>query len=240
MEYKSALITGTHSGLGEALSHNLLERGARVYGISRKESELLADHPDWKFQATDLQQFDRIGEAVKRLLNGVEKLDVVILNAGVLGEIKALEDWSLDDVRWVMDINVWANKVLIDVLFDLKIEIGQLVGISSGAAFNGSGGWGPYSISKSALNLLLRTYSDEHPETHFISLAPGLVRTRMTTYVHEQPENERFPALNRVKAAYGSDKMVEPEEGARRLIDALPALRERQSGAFVDIRDLVE
>ena len=48
-----------------------------------------------------------------------------------------------------MELNVWANKELIDTLA-LHAKVKQIVGISSGAAINGSKGWGSYSLSKSS------------------------------------------------------------------------------------------
>ena len=100
----------------------------------------------------------------------------MLLNAGVLGEIKDLSDTTLAEIAAVMDVNVWANKVIYDTLRELDTRIQQLVAISSGAAFNGSGGWGAYSMSKSALNLMFRVYA------HEISRGEDEVGTGMSAY----------------------------------------------------------
>lgn len=238
MAIESALITGTHRGLGEALALNLLAKGAKVFGISRHESENLKGKSNWSFRAADLTELDSIGGVMRELLWGVSKLDLVILNAGMLGEIKALREWTVPEIEKVMTLNVWANKVLIDTLFEMGIQVRQIVGISSGAAIKGSGGLAAYSLSKSAFITLLQVYASEHPETHFISLAPGQVRTAMTGSLHDHPGSDRFAATQRIKANYDAGKMTELPEAAERIVNSLPKLLECDSGSYQDVRDL--
>jgi len=185
-----------------------------------------------------LSRTDDIRDTVGQLLASVRSLDLVILNAGVLGEIKDLNTTSLSEIAAVMDVNVWANKLIYDALLDLRIPVTQLVAISSGASVNGSGGWGAYSISKAALNLLFRVYAHEHPETHFTCLAPGLIDSQMLDYVCSLPDSERYPAVARVKSAAGTERLQSPAHAAKRLIDGLPKLLECPSGSYVDIREM--
>lgn len=234
----NVFVTGVHTGLGHALAAHWLERGARVLAISRGEPEDLAGRDGFAFRALDLRRLDGIGPAVRELLEGVERVEVAILNAGVLGQIGDLRDIKIEELRSVMEINVWANKVLIDALLAADIPVAHVIGISSGAAFNGSGGWGPYSISKSALNLLLRVYAHEHPGTHFTALAPGLVDTPMTREVARNPLDPRHAATGRVRTAIEEGRATSPAEAAALLVDMLPAMRSRESGSFVDIRKM--
>jgi len=103
---------------------------------------------------------------------------------------------------------------------------------------NGSGGWGAYSISKASLNLLFRVCAHEHPETHFTCLAPGLIHSQMLDYVCSLPDNERYPAVSRVKSAVGTERMQSPAKAAERLIAALPKLLDYPSGSYLDIREI--
>ena len=155
-----------------------------------------------------------------------------------MGEIKDLRDTSLADIAAVMNINVWANKLVYDALLDMQIGVRQLIAISSGAAFNGSGGWGAYSISKSALNLMFRVYAHENPDTHFVCLAPGLVQTQMLDDVCSLDVEERYPAVGRIRSAMGTDRMQTPSQAAERILEALPKLLEYPTGSFVDIREM--
>jgi benzil reductase ((S)-benzoin forming) len=238
MANPTILITGIHTGLGKALAQSLLDQGADVFGISRQPPEELSTNPRLHFLSLDLSHTEEICDAVREFLRPVQKLDLVVLNAGVLGEIKDLRDTSLSELAHVMNINVWANKLIYDVLLDLGITIPQLVAISSGAAFNGSGGWGAYSISKSALNLMFRVYADEHPETHITCLSPGLVQTQMLDYVFSLASDERYPAIERLRSARGTEKLLSPTEASEKLLAALPRLLEYKSGSFVHLREM--
>lgn len=237
MATKSVLITGIHTGLGHALARIYLDEGWQVYGVSRTPPEEIAADPRLRFAALDLRRFNAIPGVLRELLQKTDALDLVLLNAGVLGEIKDLRSTSVDELREVMDVNVWSNKVLIDTLLG-EIRVKQVVAISSGAAFNGSGGWGAYSISKSALNLLVRVYAHEHPKTHFTALAPGIVDTPMIRYILDQPENPRYAANGRIRAAQRESRVLPPETAAAMVHRRVPELLERQSGAYVDIRQM--
>jgi len=235
---KTVLITGVRAGFGHALAARCLEAGARVYGISRNPPEDLIGRTGFRFSALDLTCFDEIPTIVSGLLVDVEELDLALLNAGVLGEIKDLQDSRLSELRRVMDLNVWANKVLIDALLTGRGRLKQVVGIFSGAAFNGSGGWGAYSISKSALNLLIRVYAHEHPETHFTALAPGMILTDMMQKVLNGPQDPRYPAQARIQEAQKESRIMSPEEAAQKFCEVFPLLKNTPSGSFQDVRQM--
>ncbi len=238
MQYQSVFITGIHTGLGNALTQSFLNDNAEVFAVSRRRPDELANAERLRFRSLDLSKTEEIRDGIRQFLGPVKRLDLVLLNAGVLGEIKDLRDTSLREIAAVMDINVWANKLIYDTMLDMQIQIRQLVAISSGAAFNGSGGWGAYSISKSALNLMLRVYAHENPDTHFTCLAPGLVQTQMLNYVCSLETDERYPAVGRIRGAVGTDRMQTPSQAAERLLDAFPRLLDHPTGSYVDIRDM--
>ncbi len=224
-------ITGVGSGLGKALVLEALERGYEVFALSRRLPAELEGRIH--FAPCDLRDFERIPLTLKKLLDSSDYLDLVILNAGVLGRFGDMREIPLRSFEEVMKVNLWANKVILDTLSDLGIGVGQLIGISSGAAVNCNRGWNAYAISKAALNCLLKLYAREMEKTHVIALAPGLVLTPMLEEVMRQDE-ERFPSVRRIKE---SPKRT-PEEAARLIFQLLPRLREFESGSFVDIRKL--
>jgi NAD(P)-dependent dehydrogenase (short-subunit alcohol dehydrogenase family) len=238
MTYEKTFITGVHTGLGNALAKTFLAAEADVYAISRSEPDELTENPKLHFRQLDLSKTEEIRDAIGQWLAPARHLDLVILNAGILGGIRDLRDTSLREMAAIMDVNVWANKLIYDSLLDLNTRVNQLVAISSGASVNGSGGWGAYSISKAALNLLFRVYAHEHPETHFVCLAPGLVRSQMLDYVCSLPDDQRYPAIGRIRSAMGTDRMQSPAQAAERIIAALPKLLEYPTGSYVDIREI--
>jgi benzil reductase ((S)-benzoin forming) len=109
------LITGTSSGLGYGITLNYLKKGHNVYGISRKHNDELDSYDNFHFLQQDLTQFEKSKNTVKKFLGNIDNLDIVILNAGILNEIKDTRDITIDELKHVMDINVWANKNIIDV-----------------------------------------------------------------------------------------------------------------------------
>lgn len=234
---KTVLITGVSSGIGHALAKDYLDEGARVWGASRRTPDDLRKHPEFSLASLDLNVPVEIPAVLSRLLAGVEALDLVILNAGRLGEFGDLAEVDLAKLKTTMQINVWSNKVLLDWLYRQKIALGQVVAISSAASVNGNRGWGGYSISKAALNMLTRLYAKERPETHFCALAPGVVDTEIQDELLEREPDERFPAVEALRAKRGTPDMPSPQEAAPKLIKAMARLPELiPSGDYADIR----
>jgi NAD(P)-dependent dehydrogenase (short-subunit alcohol dehydrogenase family) len=234
---KNIFITGNSSGLGRGLTEVCLGRGWRVYGVSRRGCDLAGDLVDLRLDLTD---FDALPSALERLLERVQGLDLVILNAGTLGEIRPLSETPLAALKGLMDINLWANKVILDWLCHDGRPVEQILMISSGASILGNKGWGGYALSKAALNMLARLYAHELPDTHITAVAPGLVDTTMMDYLCAVPDPEDFPALRRIRDARGSATMPRPAEAAERLLSVLTRLRERESGSYVDIREILD
>lgn len=233
----SVLITGVSSGLGEGFADVFLQQGFSVYGVSRR-SPSIAEQPHFHFSPLDLQQFSIIPSTLESLLADSLQLEYVILNAGILGEILDLADISMETLYAMMQTNVWANKVILDHLFARKISIKQVIAISSGASVNGNRGWGGYSISKAALNMLIKLYAKEQHKTHFTSLAPGLIDTAMQDYLCEVPDPNQFETILRLRQARENKQMPSPIEAAHQIIPLLPTLTQFESGAFVDVRHL--
>ncbi len=244
MTKPSVLITGVSSGIGYELAKHYLQQGSRVLGISRREPTDLLTHPDFDFRSIDLADLETIAKSLKELLAEASDLDLVILNAGVLGRIADLREQSLAELQRTMDVNLWANKLVLDAIFPCSGEgtgrqVRQVVLISSGAAVNGNRGWGGYSLSKAALNMLAKLYAAELPGVHFSAVAPGLVDTAMQEQLRSEPRDPRFPSLEALRAKHQTPDMPTPQELATRLAGLFTELPDRiGSGDFIDIRTL--
>ena len=232
----SAFITGTSSGLGHGLAELLLDDGWEVYGCSRRGCDLSGIHD----LTIDLTDYAKLPGALHRLLGSVKNLDLVVLNAGVLGEIRDLNNTPLSDLKKVMEINLWANKAVMDWLHAWDGGVVQVIMISSGASILGNRGWGGYALSKAALNMLAKLYAHEFADTHISALAPGIIDTAMMDYLCEQADPQSFPALQRLRDARGTETMPGPRGAAAKVLSVVPQLRERPSGSFVDIREILE
>lgn len=152
------------------------------------------------------------------------KLDILIGNAGVLGKLTPLG--HLEPKVWdeVMAINVTANWRLIRSLDPLlqRSDAGRAVFVSSGAARKCPAYWGAYSVSKAALEALVKTYAAENQSTQVRAnlLNPGPIRTAM-----------------RAKAMPGEDPMSLPTaEALARAAADLWQSECRQNGTIFDFQ----
>jgi len=223
-------ITGVDSGIGRALAGEAIKRGYDVYALGLSLPEELKEV---KFTECNLLELERIAERLRTLVDGLSGLDLVILNAGVLGSLGSIRETPIYRIKETMDINVWSNKIILDTFLELGIRIGQVIGMSTGAVSCGKG-WNVYAISKSALNCLLKLYAGEVKDTHFLSLSPGFIITPMLEEIMGRSE-EVLPAVGKIREA----KKRTPEEIARLILDLVPKFRNVESGSFADIEDFL-
>ncbi|MEN8215779.1 MAG: SDR family NAD(P)-dependent oxidoreductase [Pseudomonadota bacterium] len=234
---QNILITGVSSGIGHGLlNHYLSNADYHVYAVSRRSVATRSER--FHFASLDIGKLDEIEETITSLLKGVNSLELVVLNAGVLPPFGDLKDTAMADINDTMQVNVWANKVLLDCLLAAVPKIKQVIGISSGASQSGNRGWNAYGISKAALNMLLALYAAENPSIHFTALAPGLIDTAMQTYINQLEPLDIYPTLKRLQSARNTPDMHSPEEAAPRLAQAFKQVLSLPSGQYVDVRHL--
>jgi benzil reductase ((S)-benzoin forming) len=232
------LITGTSSGIGKGLAKEYLKREASVWGISRREAVEFKSLPLYSHLQCDLTNPDEVNIKIPDFLHGQNYFDLVILNAGILGDIKYMNDVSLEEMKQVFETNVWANKTLLDLLFKNNIRIKQVVGISSGSALSSTPGWGSYSLSKAGLDRLMNIYAKEYPETHFIAFAPGLVDTYMQDTIYQIKDASKYPTAKTLQEARYTDLMPDPHKAAPMLIEGFEKALVYKSGLHIDIREI--
>ncbi len=187
-----ALVTGASRGIGRALALELARSGAHVVALARTQGaleELDDDIRAFGGEATlvpcDVTDFDALDRLGATLFKRWGKLDVFVGNAGVLGPISPLAHVDMKDWHRVMAANVTANYRLIRSLDPLlrASGAGRVAFITSGAAHRAKMKpfWGPYAISKAALEAMARTYAAEVAgDGVTVMLAnPGPLRTHM-------------------------------------------------------------
>ncbi|MEA3476626.1 MAG: SDR family NAD(P)-dependent oxidoreductase [Bacteroidota bacterium] len=237
-DQKKILITGTSSGIGLGLANEFLSRGAEVWGISRREAEELAKYNIYKHLQLDLSSHDKVRKIIPEHLNSVRNIDLLVLNAGILGDIKWMSEIDVEGMKRVMEVNVWSNKVMLDTLFDMNIQIKQVVGMSSKAALRSTPGWGPYSMSKAGLNMLMNIYAREYPETHFSSFAPGLIDSEIQESIYNIKETDKYPTIKRLQEARYTEDMPDAVSAAPMLIEGFEKALGYESGSHVDVREM--
>ncbi|MCC6888889.1 MAG: SDR family NAD(P)-dependent oxidoreductase [Hyphomicrobiales bacterium] len=185
-----ALVTGASRGIGHAVAVALARAGAHVVAVARTVGALeeLDDAiRGFSGSATlvplDLGDLDGIARLALALNERYQRLDVLVANAGVLGPLSPLGHVEPKAWNEAIAINVTANFQLIRTLDPLlrASDAGRAVFVTSGAAVRNRAYWGPYSVSKAALNALALTYAAETLTTPVrVNLFnPGPTRTRM-------------------------------------------------------------
>jgi NAD(P)-dependent dehydrogenase (short-subunit alcohol dehydrogenase family) len=214
-----------------------LSKGARVWGLSRRVPNDLQANSSYTHYSCDLEEHDQLPAIAELFQEGTPVLDLVILNAAILPAINDMKTTPLETIRKVMDINVWANKLLIDLITEKINVVKQVVAISSGASVSGSRGWNAYSISKAAMNMMISLYAKEIPDTHFASIAPGVVDTAMQETIASLPDDPRFSAQKRLREMREAHEMYTPEEAARLMLAVTDLARNKVTGSYLDVRD---
>ena len=207
LENRVALVTGASRGIGYAVARQLARDGAHIIAVARTEGgltdlddEIQADGGSATLVPLDLKDYDGIDRLGGAIFERWKKLDVLIGNAGILGTLSPLGHISPKDWDDVMAVNVTANWRLIRSLDPLlrASDTGRAVFISSGAAVNLRAYWGAYSVSKAALEALVRTYAAELAQSPARAnlFNPGPVRTQMRAKAMpgEDPDSLPEPA----------------------------------------------
>lgn len=227
---KNILITGCSSGLGLALTNYYLQKGFKVYGISRNKPEI--QNQNFIHISFDLSKISEIKNSLTNILKEIKNLDLVFLNAGMLGKIKILQELSIEEMQEVYSLNVYANKELLDIL--MQIDVKNIFIISSGASKTGYKGWGSYSLSKAGVNMLVNLYSNEMFNTKIIALAPGVIKTPMTDYIRFELDENIFTSAKKL-----NEGLVQTAFETAIKIDAfINRINEFETGSYVDIRQI--
>ena len=188
----SALITGASRGLGLALATQLAEAGAQVVLVARHAEPLqkavealqakgLSAH-GIAADVGDPEAALRIAHEAAALIGPI---DLLVHNASTLGPVplRPLLDIEAKDFDRVLQVNLLGPFRLSRIIAgSMALRSGGLVlSISSDAATNAYPGWGPYGVSKAALDHLSRTFAQELKSAgvRFVCLDPGEMDTRM-------------------------------------------------------------
>ena len=227
---KNILITGCSSGLGLALTNYYLQKGFKVYGISRNKPEI--QNQNFIHISFDLSKISEIKTSLTNILKEIKNLDLVFLNAGMLGKIKILQELSIEEMQEVYNLNVYANKELLDIL--MQIDVKNIFIISSGASKTGYKGWGSYSLSKAGVNMLVNLYSNEMFNTKIIALAPGVIKTPMTDYIRFELDENIFTSAKKLNEGL----VLTAFETAIKIDAFVNRINKFETGSYVDIRQI--
>lgn len=235
------LLTGASDGIGKGLAKYLLKMGARVavhYNSNKTAAKaMVADYPETAkaFQA-DLSQEEAIFKLFVSVERHFEKIDVVILNAGVFLSHKTIsetKDW-LAVWKRTMAVNLDAVGLLTKLGLDhfVKMGEGRFIYIGSRAAFRGeTEEYLAYAASKGGLTSLARSVARSFGKQNIKSfiLAPGFTRTQMAEKFIETHGEDRV--LNEIAL----NELTKPEDLAPLVGLMCSGLMDHATGATIDV-----
>ena len=229
---KLALVTGASRGIGAATAEALAAAGAHVILVARTASAL--EEVEERIHSAggtasiaplDLTDGESIGKLAGAVAQRWEKLDILVLNAAMLGSLTPVQDIDPKEYTRLLSLNLLANQALIAAFDPLlrKPDTADVFALTSSVGSEPRAFWGAYGSSKAALETLLGAYADETAYTkrlrvHIVD--PGATRTRMRAlaFPGEEPESVKPPEV--VAAAILERLAVDAETGEKVRVEA--------------------
>ncbi len=229
---KLALVTGASRGIGAATAEALAAAGAHVILIARTASALEAvDDRIHEAGGTatiaplDLTDGDSIGKLAAAVAERWEALDILVLNAAMLGSLTPVEHIDSKEYVRILGTNLLANQAMIAAFDPLirRSERAEIVALTSSVGSEPRAFWGAYGSSKAALETLLSAYADETQHSGRIRVHivdPGATRTRMRqlAFPGEEPSSLKPPEV--VAAAILERLQSDAATGERMRVDS--------------------
>src|SRR5919112_1456245 len=228
---KLALVTGASRGIGAATAETLAAAGAHVILVARTTSAL--EQVEERIHEAggtatiaplDLTDGDSIGKLAGAVAERWEKLDILVLNAAMLGSLTPVQDIDPKEYSRLLSLNLLANQAMIAAFDPLlrKADTADIVALTSSVGSEPRAFWGAYGSSKAALETLLGAYADETANTgrvrvHIVD--PGATRTRMRQLAFPGEEPETIKPPEAVAAAILEVLQGSAETGSRIRVD---------------------
>jgi 3-oxoacyl-[acyl-carrier protein] reductase len=199
---KTALITGASGAIGGAIARALHSNGATVAlsGTRREQLDTLAGELGSRVHVLpcDLADKDAVEALVPAAEETMEKLDILVANAGVTKDNLFVQ---LRDEDWekVIGVNLTATFRLTRAAVSrmMRRRWGRVIGITSVSGFTGNPGQGNYTASKAGMVGMLKSVAMEYAKRNVTAncIAPGLVTSAMTEKLNDK---QRETILSRV------------------------------------------
>jgi NAD(P)-dependent dehydrogenase (short-subunit alcohol dehydrogenase family) len=236
----TVVVTGGASGIGLALARAFAAAGGHIV-VADIEAEALDAAlpllpPDTLAVRTDVSRIDDVEALASATLERFGSVDVVCNNAGV-STFNLLEHQTLDDWRWVLDVNLWGVVHGVQTFVPIMrrqgtpahvVNTASFAGLMSGIAY-----LGPYAVSKVAVVSLSETLraelAMEGVPIGVSVLCPGFTNTNVMEAERNRPAHLGAEArtdgaqqfVDFVKGSFTTDAGKEPNDVAAQVIDAV-------------------
>lgn len=214
---KVVVLTGAGRGAGRSIALSLAGEGARLALASRTESELNAVQEEVEALGaevialpTDLSDPSQVDGLAQETLKAFGTVDVIINNAGWCPPLRLVQDTSLEDWDFAINVNARGPFLLIKALLPTMLakRSGHVINVSSNVARGGCATASAYSAAKAALLALGETLLEEVAKhgIRVTSMLPGTINTGM-----RWDDDPDFPR----------ETVIEPEDFAQVVISVL-------------------
>lgn len=200
---KTALITGSSKGIGEAIAIEMARQGAQVVISSRKadvcEKVAAAINAETEGQAggatvipAHVGHKEQLEMLVSETRERLGKIDILVCNAAVNPYYGSMMDIPDSAFEKILDVNIMSNHWLCQMVLPEMIDRqdGVIIIVSSVGGLKGSADLGTYAISKAADVQLVRNLAVEHGPNNVRvnAISPGLIRTDFARALWENPD----------------------------------------------------
>ena len=228
---KLALVTGASRGIGAAVAEQLAAAGAHVIltartaqALEQVEERIHGAGGNATIAPMDLSDSENIAKLAHAVAERWGSLDILILNAAMLGSLSPVEHLDPKEMERVFKLNVFANQAVISAFDPLlrRADKAEVVGITSSVGEEPRAFWGGYGASKAAFDTMLGAYADETAHAGKLRVQivdPGATRTRMRqlAFPGEEPESLKGPEV--AAAAIIERLQGDAETGSRSRVD---------------------
>lgn len=181
-EQKVAVVTGGSAGIGEASARALAADGWKVVVAARRLERCGVIAEEIGGVAVELDVTDP--ESVRALAGQLDRVDLLVNNAGGAKELDYLRDADDADWQWMFDTNVLGTMRMTRALYpQLKASQGLVINIGSVAGTDAYKGGSGYNAAKFGLRGLTRAFRREEAENNIrvTEIDPGRVKTDFST-----------------------------------------------------------
>ena len=190
---KTALVTGATGGLGGSIARALHKQGATVAisGTRKEVLDALAGELKERVHVLpcDLSNKDQVEALVPQAEAAMEKLDILVANAGVTKDNLFVQ---LRDEDWdsVININLTATFRLSRAAMKtmMRRRHGRIIGITSVVGVTGNPGQGNYTAAKAGMIGMMKSLAKEYAKRGVTAncVAPGFIATPMTDKLNDK------------------------------------------------------
>jgi NADP-dependent 3-hydroxy acid dehydrogenase YdfG len=174
-----AVVTGASAGIGEATARTLAAQGFHVVCVARRSDRIEAVAKEIGGTAVVADVTDE--RAVAALADGLDRVDVLVNNAGGARGLEPVADADVENWRWMWESNVLGTLHVTRALLPKLIASGDglIITVTSIAALEIYDGGSGYTAAKHAQGVLHRTLRSEliGKPVRLTEVAPGMVKT---------------------------------------------------------------